>query len=340
MLICSVNWIGDTLMALPAVQLLRARYPDRQLVVLARPNVVPIWRMSPTADQVWPYPLGLSPILRAARRVRESRISTAYVLPHSIRSALPVVLAGVPERVGLPGPLRRFLMTRIVYPHLSPHRQHQTFEYLDLLAPWASKTPPPSPILTVPPEARVNAIRLLGDNATPWIGLLPGAARGPAKRWPAERFAEVGRRLASDRLGRVAVFGAASEKKLCERVAAACGPNAISMAGQGGIEDWAAMLARCRIVIANDSGGMHLAAALGVPVVAVFGATDPMRTAPLSNRVRCVRATGVSGSRDIARDDARARAALETVSTDMVYGAARDLLEVSERSPFHFPLSS
>jgi heptosyltransferase-2 len=285
--------------------------------------------MSPVPDAVWPYPKGGTAIWQAARTVHAGHFSTAYVLPHSLRSALPAVLGRVPERIGTPGPLRRALMTRVVHPRPSGLRSNQTYEYLDLMAPWAADAPPPRPLLHLPGSAREDAKRLLGDGAGPWIGLIPGAARGPAKRWPAPRFAAVGRRLAADGFGRVVVLGTAAEAALCAEVADACGPSAISTAGRTDFPTWAALLSLCRLAIANDSGGMHLAAALGVPVVGIFGATDPSRTAPLS-RGRWLQAPGVAGRRDIARDDRRARAALEAISVDEVYGAARDLLAESE----------
>lgn len=324
-LICGVNWIGDAIMTMPALQVFRARFPDCRIFLLVKPALIPLWRMHAAPDEIWPLEPGVRGIWRAARHARAAGIARSYALAHSIRSALPPALAGIPDRRGLPGPFRRWLAPRVVRPRLAPGREHQVFEYLDLLTPGESEPPPPPSL--VPGAAAYSAVqRFLGDESTAWIGLIPGAARGPAKRWPAERFAEVGRRLVAEHLGRIAVFGAATEAELCSAVASRIGPEARSLAGQTRLDEWAALLQACRLVIANDSGGAHLAAAVGAPVVVIFGLTDPSRTAPYGARGRVLQPPGVAGRRDIARDDERARATLAAISTDDVYQAARELL--------------
>ena len=317
-------------MAMPALQCFRRRFPERRIVLLSKPQLGALWRLHPAVHRVLPLEPGARGVWRAARALRTERCAEAYVLPHSIRSALPPFLARIPARMGLPGPGRRVLLTRVVPPRGGPGRERQVFEYMDLLAPdWNGS--PPAPELRLPAEALAAVPRFFGDERAAWVGLIPGAARGPSKRWPAERFAEVGRRLAARRRVRVAVFGTASEAELCAGVARAIGPAALSAAGQTRLDEWAALLQTCRLVIANDSGGAHLAAAVGAPVVVLFGLTDPSRTAPWGARVRCLQAPGVAGRRDIAADDPRARAALEAISADEVFGAADDLFAESER---------
>lgn len=330
-LICGVNWVGDAIMTMPALQVFRARHPACRICLLIKPALLPLWKMHAAPNEVWRFEPGIRGLWRAARAARAAGIGRSYALPHSVRSAVPPWLAGVPDRRGLPGPGRKWLLTKIATPTDAPDRRHQVYEYMDLLAPDEPQPPPPA-VLSPGPAARESIRRFFDDDRAPWIGLIPGAARGPSKRWPAERFAAVGRRLAADRLGRVAVFGSSAERELCSEVARAIGPSALSLAGKTSLEEWAALLQLCRLVIANDSGGAHLAAALGAPVVAVFGATDPARTAPFGARGRWLQAPGIAGRRDIAPDDPRARAALEAVSVDEVYGAARDLLaETSHR---------
>jgi len=332
-LICGVNWIGDAIMTMPALQVFRGRHGDCRIYLLVKPGLRPLWRMHAAPDEVWPLEPGLRGLWRAARAARRARVGRSYALPHSIRSALPPWLAGIADRRGLPGPGRRWLATKIATPRPPPDRRHQVYEYLDLLVPGETQPPPP-PVLLPDAAARDGVRKYFGDDRAPWIGLIPGAARGPSKRWPAERFAAVGRRLMADGFGRVAVFGAAGETALCAETARAVGPSARSFAGMTSLEEWAALLQACRIVIANDSGGAHLAAAVGTPVVAVFGATDPACTAPYGARGRWLQAPGIAGRRDIAPDDPRGRAALEAISTDEVYGAARDLL--AESAPQRF----
>ena len=178
------------------------------------------------------------------------------------------------------------------------------------------------PTLQVPRHAGVEAEGLLGGGHH-WIGLIPGAARGPSKRWPAEHFSEAGRKLAALPGVRMAVIGAPGEERLCHSVAAEIGDKAVSLAGHLDFPAWAGVLQRCRAVVANDSGGMHLAAALGTPVVALFGHTDPGRTAPLGTARVLQHAT--TRTRDIVRDSESARLSLASIQPVEVYDAVRQL---------------
>jgi heptosyltransferase-2 len=159
----------------------------------------------------------------------------------------------------------------------------------------------------------------------PLIGVMPGAARGPAKRWSAERFAEAARRLRAELGGSVVVMGGAGDAEACAAVVAGVGDGVLNLAGVTTLGEWAALLAECRLVLCNDSGGMHLAAALGVPVVAVFGITDPIRTGPLGTRCRVVQHS-MQHDRAVPRESAAARAALAAVTVDEVVAAAQELL--------------
>jgi lipopolysaccharide heptosyltransferase II len=174
-----------------------------------------------------------------------------------------------------------------------------------------------------PGAAHLDAARrqLTWDAAAPCIGLLPGAARGPSKRWPAERFAEVGRRLASERGLRIAVFGSAGEAAICREVADGIGGAAACLAGRTSLPELTALLAGCRAVVSNDSGGMHLAAAAGTPVVAIFGLTDPAVTGPIGAAHRVVAAAGVTRARAIPRHSEEAERALRSVTADEVFAA-------------------
>ena len=153
------------------------------------------------------------------------------------------------------------------------------------------------------------------------MALLPGAAFGPAKRWPAERFATVGRRLQRELSAGVAVLGAAAERELCRQVADQIGGAAISLAGQTSLTDLAAILSVCRLAVTNDSGGMHLATAMHIPVVAIFGITNPDQTGPLGPRV-CVLQNSSFRARDFKRQIHQAAAALAAITPEQVAAAA------------------
>ncbi len=317
LLVVGVNWVGDTVMAMPALAAWRAAEPGRRLLLLAREHLLPLWRLHGAADALLPWRLGAAGTAATLRAVRAQHPDRAVVFPRSFRSAFVPWRAGVPEREGPPGHVRDALLTRVIDPHPAGAASHQAFEYYRLLGlPCPEAVPTPR---LVPPAADVEAVRsrfgAVVDGGP--VGLVPGAARGPSKRWPARRFAETGRRLAA-RTGRpVVVMGAASERELCGEVAAAAGPGAVNAAGRTTLTEWVALLRCCRVVVTNDSGGMHLAAAAGAPVVAVFGATDPDRTGPLSGRAAVVQAAG-ERDRAIGRRDVRGERALAAVSVEAV----------------------
>jgi heptosyltransferase-2 len=179
--------------------------------------------------------------------------------------------------------------------------------------------------LSIPDGAAEAAKSRLSEVPRPRIGFLPGAARGPAKRWPSGHFAELGLRLAGDRACSVVLFGTAAEAEACDDIAAAVGTRATNLAGRSTLQEWAALLAECDVVVTNDSGGMHIAAAVGTPVVAVYGMTDPAVTGPLGSRCTVLQEGG-ERSRDIARDSQEAIERLASIKPERVYDAVVEYL--------------
>ena len=320
-LVCGLNWVGDTLMSMPAVQEFRRRHPGVPLHVLVKPAMEPLWGLLEDGpDGIVVLGSGIAGIRRAAADLRPTSFRHAYVLPKSFRSGLAPWWAGIPERIGMPGHGRDFMLTQVVKPALCPGREHQAYEYLDLLIPEDPSAAPAPPRLRVADRDREAADALLaGGVAQDWVGLIPGAARGPSKQWPAEHYAVLGRMLAANGGPRPVVMGAPAEKDLCRAVCEEIGPAAVNLAGRTGFRVWAAVLAQCRAVVANDSGGMHLAAALGAPVVALFGLTDPARTGPLGHAQ--ILQTSSQRNRDVPRYSRNARFALASISPEQVYQA-------------------
>lgn len=323
-LLVSPSWIGDAILSLPAAQAFRAGNPDLDLWILTKPGTSAIWRMSPAAAGLISLEPGFLGIRKAVRGVRSGGFETAWILPLSWRSALVPFLAGIPERIGRRGHGRAWLLSRALPDPVPAARRHQSVETADVLCPGRSG-PLPVPDVRVPPETRARMSADLSGWPAPRIALMPGAARGPSKRWPEERFAEAGRILAETRRGSVWVTGSPGERGLCERVARMAG--GVSWAGRTTAIEWAALLSLSDLAVCNDSGGMHLAAALGVPGVALFGATDPEITGPVSGRFRVLRPEiPVHPSRSVRRDDPAARGALESIRVARVVEAALDLL--------------
>jgi len=328
-LIMGVNWIGDSIMTMPALQVLRREHPDAHLALMVKPHLAPLWRMHAAPDEVLTLPPGWSGIRQATRLIRGKQFDTAFVLPHSFRSALPPFLGRVPRRVGMPGHGRDWMLTNVVPVEEQTRDLHQACEYLALMTHTRKLTPIEPPLLTIPDEMSRRAADRLESLSHPIVGIMPGAARGPSKQWPAEHFIAAGRQLMDDLGAGIALFGAAGEVDLCARIRDALGPGAITLAGSTPLPEWAALLHACDIVLANDSGGMHLAAAVERPVVAIYGMTDPAKTGPLGMRCRILQSPGPC-ARSIPRDSAEARERLASIRPEQVCSAIKDLLASSD----------
>jgi heptosyltransferase-2 len=299
-LVRATNWLGDAVMSLPAVRAIRQVFPHAHLAVLARPSVAGLYAREKAIDRVIPYPAtkGLRARRQFAATLRAERFDGAILLPNSFDAALTVWLAGVPERIGYRRDGRGMLLTRAIeVPQPGDIPRHERFYYLELLrrAGMIERFPECGAIrLDGIAEARqagtahLDALGVVG----PVIGISPGAAYGDAKRWLPERFAESGQQLAGMLGASVLVFGAAAERPLCETVAEMmrrAGVETRNLAGETSLPQFIDLAAACRLFLTNDSGAMHVASALGVPTVAVFGATDDTTTGPTGHLARVVR---------------------------------------------------
>lgn len=327
------NWLGDAVMAMPAVQAWRERHPDRRLVVLSRRSTAPLWRMHPAADEVIELPPGTRATFATARLLRRRRFDEALLLPNSFRSALIAWLAGIPRRRGVARHARSLLLTERARLSHDPADYHQSRETAPILLgdDLPAGTPLPPPALAIPENTRRETLRAFGLD-TGFLAVIPGAARGDSKRWP--HFAEATRLAVAAHPGlRVVALGTASEDALCHAVADAAGPDAHVLAGRTTLPQFAALLAAASAVLCNDSGGMHLAAAVGTPVVAIFGLTDWRRTGPLGPRSVVVRQPGVEGHRAIARHSDHAAAVLRAIPPERAAEALAPFLPPPANHP-------
>ncbi len=325
-LICGVNWIGDSIMSMPALQMLRQRHPDTRLTLLIKPHLVPLWHMHRAPDACLPLATGLAGTQRTGRRLRAERFDMAVVLPHSFRSALLPFLARIPERRGMSGHARDMLLTHIITLRPELQRSHQAYEYVNLFWPGAMPATLPPPVLEPPPEVRAAVTAGAARWPAPRIALLPGAARGPAKQWPVDHFVAVARAVRTELGGSVLLFGGPADAPLGARLGSALADGPVgNWVGQTTLPEWAAWLGQCQAAVANDSGGMHLAAAMGTPVVALFGLTDPAKTGPLGSAHRILQ-QAAGGHRDIPRASAAAAAALAAIPPAAVVTALREML--------------
>jgi len=326
LLVCGVNWLGDAVMTLPALTAFRAQHPNLPITLLVRRSLLPFWSCVPGFGQTLEFERGWRGSWMTRRRVRNGAFDVAVIQPHSFRSAGIPFWAGIPVRIGLPGHARDFLLTHRVQPSIQDGRLHQAWESVDLFGLKLDSLPPP-PYLDPPLTRGATILKIAGldPDRTRIAVLFPGAARGPSKRWPALYYAEIGRRLEQDSGLRVVLAGTEEDRPVCEEVRNAIRGGAVNLAGRTDLIELAAILKVCMLVVANDSGGMHLAAAVGTPVVGIFGLTDPARTAPLGSRSRVVSDSSARKGRDIARDSEEARQALERIEPDRVWAAIREI---------------
>jgi heptosyltransferase-2 len=295
-LVRATNWVGDAVMSLPALRALRGRFAGAHISILAKPWVAGIYRREPFCDELIPYTAqGAAAKFRAARALRAHGFDCAILLQNAFEAAALAYLAGIPERIGYARDGRSLLLTRAVaVPRPGEIPRHERFYYLELLRRGG--------ILDHVPETDV--IRLEGSEQArkcgiarfrelglegPVVGVSPGAAFGSAKRWLPERFAEAANRVARELGASVAIFGSSDERELCGAVASAIGVRVENLAGATTLAEFIDLAAACRVYLTNDSGAMHIAAALGVPTVAVFGATDDTTTGPTGPLARVVR---------------------------------------------------
>jgi lipopolysaccharide heptosyltransferase II len=284
LVILAPNWLGDAVMALPAIADVRRALPRVDITVAARPSIAPLFNLVAEIDRT----VVIDARTRGGRpgvELGRHEFDAALLLPNSIRTAVAAVLAKIPERWGYRGNGRRFLLTRAVH---RPSGLHQVEYYQQLVHALGFPNGPIEPRITVPVHVRGEAVGLLRevgwDGTTPIVALSPGAAYGGAKRWPPDRFGQLAESLAHDGVQSV-VIGTAADASGGNEVARACGAALplLTLVGRTDLPMLAGVLATCRALVTNDSGAMHLAAAAGIPVTAVFGPTDERATRPLGD---------------------------------------------------------
>jgi heptosyltransferase-2 len=274
-LIRGSNWLGDSIITMSAVRAIKAGRPDAHITVAAPEKIAPVWKLIPEVDEV----IGLTSrsLFSAVKLIRrQTAFDVAILFPNSLRVALEVWLAGVPRRVGYRGHHRRWLLNQIIpeRPRLGPI-EHQVVHYLQIPREVGGRSEPPA--------VRAFLPRGESNGASAKIGLCPGAEYGPAKRWLPERFAEVAVAISGQRSVQWILFGTAGDAEIGATIETSVGANCINRIGKTTMNDLIAELSECALLLTNDTGTMHLAAILGVPVVAVFGSTEPGLTGPLGN---------------------------------------------------------
>lgn len=282
-LVIAPQWIGDAVMSEPLLATLAAR--GETLTVAALPWVSPVYAAMPQVSRVIDLPfahgrLDWSARRRVARGMR-GQFEAAYVLPNSIKSALIPFLAGIPRRVGYRGEGRVLLLNERLP---NPAGRPPMVAFYSALAGTAA--PGGHPRLRFDEATRSAAVTKAGLQSKGYFAFAPGAEYGPAKCWPAEHYAELARGLHARHGLPIILLGSGKEAPLCERISAMAPGACLVLAGTTSLQDAMALIADSRGMVSNDSGLMHVAAAFGLPQVAVFGSTSPEHTPPLNAKAK------------------------------------------------------
>jgi heptosyltransferase-2 len=301
-MIRATNWVGDAILALPAIRAVRRKFPEARISIVARPYVAEIYGEQSICDDLIAYdPMGAhrgwSGRTALASELRARKFDVALLLQNAFDAAWLAWRSAIPERIGYARDARRLLLTKaIAGPRAGEIPAHEKFYYLELVrrAGWIEQLPDDPHIALHVPEARraKAADTLLEAGVRPHavrVAIGAGASYGSAKCWPPERFAEWANRFQAETSGDVILFGTAAEAGVSNAIIAGMKKKPIDLTGKTAIGDLPALLSQCQLFLGNDSGAMHVAAAVGVPVVAVFGPTDPFGTAPVTPRCSIVR---------------------------------------------------
>ena len=282
-LIRSSNWLGDSVMSVPAVRAIKAGRPDARVTIAAPENIAPIWKLVPEVDAI--IPLSGSRLLSAVRLLRrEPSFDVAILFPNSLRAALESWLTAIPRRVGYRGHWRRWLLNQIVpIPRKPGPPEHHSLRFLRIARECGAADTPNSARSLSGVRQSADSLQMAIDRQPIKIGLCPGAEYGPAKRWLPERFAEAAERIGAQSPVEWMLFGTAGDASAGEQIAAALGNHCVNRIGQTTLDQLIGELHECRLLLTNDTGTMHLAALLGIRVVAIFGSTEPRLTGPVGN---------------------------------------------------------
>jgi len=296
-LVRAPNWIGDAVMCLPALGALKAKYPGSEISVLTRARAVPVFERNPAVSELIVYDdksehRGLKGRLRLSAELKEKGFGLAVLFQNAFDAAFISYISRIPERAGYARDLRTQLLTVKVPVTDEIKKKHQVYYYLNIieaLGGGAPKVEAPRIYLSGAEEEWAEGfLEKNGLTGARLLGISPGASYGPAKRWPEASFSElIDGFSASD--GTVGIiFGGPEDRDTAKLVSEGTSTRHLNLAGSITLRQFMALLKRTGLFVTNDSGPMHIAAALGVPTVAIFGSTDPVLTGPFGGLSRVV----------------------------------------------------
>ena len=353
-LVVAPNWIGDAVLALPAISGIREYFPHSKITLIALPHVGELFKESCFIDGIKRFFSASTHshtkggLMAEALKLRQDNFDLAVLFPNSFRSAMLVRLAGIPLRCGYKRDGRGFLLNIPVRLNSETRRLHHTEYYLNIVKTlmgggegegkgFSDK----NRLLYVSKDEANHALETLSkNNITPddlIIGINPGAAYGSSKRWYPDRFGQVAKTLTKYYNVKVIVFGSQGETGIAEEIIKSAEVSIVNLAGKTSIRELMALIAFCKVFITNDSGPMHIASALGIPVVAIFGSTDPSVTGPLGARDAVIKKE-LPCSPCLLRKCPKNLECMDLISVDDVISGVVNILSIKTPPSFPSPL--
>jgi heptosyltransferase-2 len=321
-------------MTIPAVAAIRNTFPEARISMLVKPWVAEIFHLCSAVDEVIPFQSpgvhsGIAGKFRLAMELKDRKFDMAILLQNAIEAAIISRLAGIPIRAGYNSDGRGLLLTHSVQRTDAIRKVHQIEYYLEMVKSLGCQSAEAAVYLKPGKEYELLSEILFEEHGIKkdkfLIGLAPGAAYGPAKRWFPERFAAVADRLIDDYSAQAILFGSSSDRKSTDAVRQNVSPPLINLAGKTNLKEAIAVIARCNLFISNDSGLMHVAGALNIPTVAIFGSTNPVTTSPVGDK-SIVIYKGASCSPCLKKTCPTDFRCMEMISTEDVLETARGLI--------------
>lgn len=343
-LIRGTNWLGDAVMTTPAMERLRASFPDAHIALLANPLTAGLFRASPLVNEVIEYRRrdgGVKAFFRTVGLLRAQPFDLAVLFQNAFEAALLASFGGINLRIGFAEQGRAALLTHKLHRGPQHRNRHQVEDYLDIVAEcervclgesFKPKIEKPLPSLIANSAQRQSANAMLQNlgvaNRRPLIALNTGATNSRAKCWPADRFAELADRLTGELNAQIVLIGGAAESNYADEVARQIQRNGvINLAGKTSMAELIGLLAECDLLVSNDTGPAHVAAALGTATLTIFGPTNEFETSPSGRRSELIRADNIECARCMHRDCPIDHRCMIRLTTSAVFAQAHKLLQ-------------
>lgn len=340
-LIRTADRVSNAVMSTPAVRTLRENFPESEITVLAHPGVGDVFRYSPRIDRLLEYEQkgrhkGVRGLLQLVAELRQECFDCAILLQNTFEAALIAWMADIPVRAGYITNGRGLLLTHGVFRTMEAVKKHEVHAYQRLMLGLGLRPVAGEQELFIPGEqidavkARIHTLAEVEFGRQPLIGFNPGAALSPAKQWPAEKYARLAQMICHHLRARIVLFGTETERATCSEIIAQSGtaaPRMLNLAGATTLVEAMALIGECDVFVSNDSGLMHLAAALQTPLVALFGSTDHIANGPRAENAVILRKPLPCSPCKKAHCPEKHFRCMRLIDHDEVYAAVAGLLE-------------